>query len=283
MARATQTHAVETRTDRAVLAEHAGFGRVSLASVLAGTLVAYGAFAVLLAITAAVAKSMGLETDLTTNEWRGLGAVGGAVVAAVLLVCYLFGGYVAGRMARRAGATNGLMVFVLGVVVAAGVAGLVNVFTDGDEIVGNLRNVGVPTSADEWRDIGTVAGIGSLVAMLLGSVVGGALGERWHAKLLARAADPTVGPEAEARAAAEHHRRELRRAEERARESRLAPVDTEPGLTAISDAGDTASVDGRFERAPLAYPTPSASATTVDDDEAAVDPPHGRRRHRIRS
>ncbi len=240
MARATRAHAVETRSDRAVLAQHAGLGRVSLASVLAGTLVAYGAFAVLLAITAAVAEAVGFETDLSTNEWRTLGAAGGAVVAVVLLLCYLFGGYVAGRMARRAGATNGLMVFVFGVVVVAGVAGLVNVFTDGDEILRNLRNVGVPTSSAEWSDLGTVAGIGSLVAMLAGSTVGGALGERWHTKLLALAADPSVGPEADARAAAEHHRRELRRAEERARESRLEPVDTEPRM--VPPLADDATV-----------------------------------------
>lgn len=236
MARATRAHAVETRGDRAALAQHAGWGRISLASVLAGTLVAYGAFAVLLAITAAVAESIGIDTDLSTNDWRSLGAVGGAVVAAVLLACYLFGGYVAGRMARRAGATNGLLVFVLGVLVAAGVTALVNVFTDGDAILQNLRNVGVPTSGEEWRDIGTVAGLGSLLAMIVGAVVGGILGERWHAKLLARAADPSVGPEARARAEAEHHRSQAQKAEERARESRLG--DTTTTTTTTDDDRD---------------------------------------------
>ncbi|MGQ0521663.1 MAG: hypothetical protein ACT4PX_11005, partial [Actinomycetota bacterium] len=208
MARA-RAHAVETRGDRVTLAQHAGMGRVSLASVLAGVLVAYGAFAVLVAVAAAVARSAGLGADLATDEWRDLGVAGGGVVAGVLLLCYLYGGYVAGRMARRAGATNGSMVFALGLLVAAGVTGLVNVFTDGEDILRNLRNVGIPTSGEEWKDVGTVAGAGSLLAMLLGSVAGGALGERWHTKLLARAADPTIGPEAEARAEAERHRREL--------------------------------------------------------------------------
>lgn len=238
MGTTTRAQGVETRGDRVALAHHAGMGRLSLVSVLAGTLVAYGAFAVLLAVTAAVAESIGLDTDLTTNEWRDLGAAGGAVVAAVLLVCYLFGGYVAGRMARRAGATNGVAVFVLGLLVAVGVTGLVNVFTDGDDILRNLRNVGVPTSGEEWRDIGTVAGIGSLLAMLVGAAVGGVLGERWHAKLLARAADPSLGPEAEARAEADHHRRQLRDAEERARESRIdpnQPVHTDPPASKSSE------------------------------------------------
>lgn len=278
MARAARAHAVETRGDRAVLAQHAGLGRISLASVLAGTLVAYGAFAVLLAVTAAVADSVGLDTDLSTNEWRRLGTAGGAVVAGVLLLCYLFGGYVAGRMARRAGATNGLMVFVLGLVMAAGAAGLVNVFTDGDEIIRNLRNVGVPTSGDEWGDLGTVAGIGSLLAMLVGSVLGGTLGERWHAKLLVLAADPSVGPEAEARAAADHHRRELRRAEERARESRLETIDTEP-RTAPSVAGSHPHGDEVVDPAEL-----GRGEATAPEEEPAPAAATSRRRHpRVRS
>ena len=201
--------APETRGDRAALAHEAGMGRISLVSVLAGTLVAYGAFAVLLALTAAVADAVGFDTELAGTDWRELGTAGGVVVAVVLLLCYLFGGYVAGRMARRAGVTNGFAVFVLSLVVAIGVTGLVNLFTDGDEILSDLRAIGVPTSSREWGDVGTVAGIGSLLAMLLGAVLGGGLGERWHGKLLARALDPSVGPEAEARAAAERARAEL--------------------------------------------------------------------------
>jgi hypothetical protein len=188
-----RTDTVESRHDRAVLAQDAGLGKVSFVSVLAGTLVAYGAFAVLLAIAAAVARSIGFDTDLSDNEWRRLGAAGGAVVAVVLFVAYWFGGYVAGRMSRRAGLTNGFLVFALGVVLAVGVAGLVNLFTDGENITRELRGVGVPTTWDEWRDIGTVAGIGSLLGMLLGALAGGAAGERWHGKLLSRAMDPTVG------------------------------------------------------------------------------------------
>src|SRR5688572_23356323 len=129
-----RTDTVESRHDRAVLAQDAGLGKVSFASVLAGTLVAYGAFAVLLAVASAVAKAVGVDTDFSDNEWRRLGAVGGGVVAVVLFLSYWYGGYVAGRMSRRAGTTNGFLVFILGIVLALGVAGAVNLFTDGDEI-----------------------------------------------------------------------------------------------------------------------------------------------------
>jgi hypothetical protein len=184
---------IETRRDRAVLAQDAGLPKVSFLSVLAGTLVAYGAFAVLVAISAAVARAAGFEANLSGDEWRRLGVGGGAAVAVVLFLSYLFGGYVAGRMARRAGALNGFLVFVLGVVLAVGVAGMVELFTDGDDILNELRGVGIPTTTDEWRNIGTVAGIGSLLGILLGSLLGGGMGERWHGKLLTRAMDPTVG------------------------------------------------------------------------------------------
>jgi hypothetical protein len=184
---------VETRSDRTALAADAGFGRISLGSVLAGTLVAYGAFAVLLALAAAVVKAVGVNTNLSTNQWRQLGIGGGVVVAVVLFVSYLYGGYVAGRMARRSGAMNGLLVFFLGVVLAVAVAALARLFNADDAVAHNLRNVGVPTTRNEWADIGTVAGIGSLAAMFVGSLVGGVMGERWHGKLLARAWDPEVG------------------------------------------------------------------------------------------
>ena len=39
----------------------------------------------------------------------------------------------------------------------------------------------------------------SLAAILLGSLLGGVLGERWHTKLARRVADPEIGPAADAR------------------------------------------------------------------------------------
>jgi len=184
---------VETRGDRTALAADAGFGRISLGSVLAGTLVAYGAFAVLVAIVAAVVKAVGFNTNLSTNQWRQYGVGGGIALCVVLFCAYLYGGYVAGRMARRSGAMNGLLVFVLGLVLAVGVAALARWMNADGAVLRNLRNVGVPTTRSEWSDIGTVAGIGSLLVMLVGSILGGTLGERWHGTLLARAWDPAVG------------------------------------------------------------------------------------------
>jgi hypothetical protein len=113
----------------------------------------------------------------------------------VLLLAYLFGGYVAGRMARRAGLLHGVGVFVLALVLVALVAVITATQTDTSVIRGNLRSLGIPTTGAEWGDIGTLAGIGSLAAMLVGAVLGGLLGERWHTKLTRRAASPDYGPD----------------------------------------------------------------------------------------
>jgi hypothetical protein len=115
---------IETGRDRAALTRQAGIGKLSLISVLAGVLVAYGAFAVLAALAAAAAAALGLNTDLSANNWAELG-VGSAIVAAVvLLLAYLFGGYVAGRMARRAGLIHGLALFILALVIVALIAAI---------------------------------------------------------------------------------------------------------------------------------------------------------------
>jgi hypothetical protein len=110
-------------------------------------------------------------------------------------VAYLFGGYVAGRMARRAGLLHGLGVFILALVIVALIAAIAATQTDTSAIRANLRSLGIPTTGAEWGEVGTLAGIGSLAAMLVGAVLGGMLGERWHTKLTRRAASPKYGPD----------------------------------------------------------------------------------------
>jgi MFS family permease len=172
----------ESPRDHKRLARQAGLGRLSFISVLAGVLVAYGAFALLAALVGAVAAAIGLTTDLAGNDWATLGVGSAIAVAILLLVAYLFGGYVAGRMARRAGLVNGLAVFVLAVVLVAVVAAIAASQADADTVQANLRSLGIPTTGTEWGKAGTVAGIGSLAAMLVG---------RWLAGCSANAGTPS--------------------------------------------------------------------------------------------
>lgn len=227
----------ETARERRELARDAGFGGFSVTSVLAGVLVAYGAFAILAGLAAAALDAFGDDTDLTTN-WETLGTTGGIIVAGLLFLAYLFGGYVAGRMARRNGVAHGAGVLLLGIVVVAAVAALARSSADPDAIASNLRSLGIPTTADEWGQAGTVAGIASLIAVVLGSLLGGALGERWHARLFARAVDPNVGAQAAAARQAEQARTEanlaLARSEGRVRAHELER-DRDRGRTAAQE------------------------------------------------
>jgi hypothetical protein len=151
--------------------------------VLAGVLVAYGAFAVLAALVGAVAVAIGVDAELPTNDWAALGMGSAVTVTVVAFVAYLFGGYVAGRMARRAGLVNGLAVFALAVLLVVVVGAIAASQTDTEAIQANLRSLGLPITGTEWARIGTVAGIGTLVGMLVGAGIGGVVGERWHSEL----------------------------------------------------------------------------------------------------
>jgi len=231
---------VETRGDRKELVADAGYRQLSLTSVFAGVFAAYGAFVVLTGLAAGVLNATDAGIDVSA-PWRDLGTAGGIVVAGLLLAAYLFGGYVAGRMARRAGVLHGACAFVLGVAVAAGAAALAR-WLGGPEVAsGNLRELGVPTTLEEWRDIATVAGVASLAAMLVGALAGAVLGERWHSKLLARALDPQIGAEAEARRAAE--RREAEAEDLRGSAFRRVRATT-PGRTRRVDGeAETVAID----------------------------------------
>jgi hypothetical protein len=224
--------AVEQRRDRLALVRDAGWGKVSGFSVAAGVLAAYGAFAIVAGIVAAVLHAIGIDSEkISDNDWRNLGTGAAVVVAVVFLAAYLFGGYVAGRMARRAGVLHGFLVFVFGVLVLVAVAAIAHAQDGTDALLDRLDSLGIPTSGDEWAEIGSVAGIAALLAMLVGSLLGGSRGERWHQRLAARALDPGVGPEADL----DNSRRRLERKRRRAERKGVLM----PSRTGTDDGDDT--------------------------------------------
>ncbi len=192
----------QDKKEHLAITREAGISRVSLVSVIAGLVSAYGAFAIVAAIVGASLSKAHVSTNFRTNDWTGSGAVAGLASAVALLVAYLFGGYVAGRMARRAGMLHGFLVFLTSLIVAAVAGGVVAALTDNKDIRSNLRSIGVPTSTDQLKGVAIASAGASLAAILIGAVAGGALGERWHTKLARRAADPAIGPAAESRALA---------------------------------------------------------------------------------
>lgn len=231
-----------TGRDHLAVTREAGLGRLSMVSVLAGVTCAYGAFAVVAGIVGSVASAVDAETDFRSDDWTGSGAVASVISAVVLLVAYLFGGYVAGRMARRSAVLHGASVFIASMVVGGVVGGVIGVISDSDDLRQNLRSIGVPTSVDQISDVGIVGLIVSAAAILIGSVVGAIAGERWHTKLARRAADPTIGPAADARRLAD---REVGLRSERIDHDELVrrDVDAGRGDTVAPPDPDSVSVD----------------------------------------
>ncbi len=194
----TRTH---PRRQHDEIVSEAGFGRVSPISILAGVVTAYGTFAIVASIVGAILSAIDVNTEFRSNDWTGSGAVAALATAVTLLISYLFGGYVAGRMGRRAAVLHGVGVFVVSLVAAVIVSVVVAGIADDDTLRSNLRSIGIPTSTDQVTGVAVAAVIVSVAAMLVGSVAGAMLGEHWHTELARRAVDPDVGP------AADHRRR----------------------------------------------------------------------------
>jgi hypothetical protein len=185
------TTAVEKPKTRSDLAQLAGKGPFSFIAILAGVLVGYATFALLLGGTAAILRGNGSRLDLSEN-WSDLSATGGLLLGGLLFASYLLASYIAGRMAWRRGAMHGVLV-VVGSILVVGLAGLLlRALTQPGDVEGitdALKSFGVPTTLDEWGNVGPVVWVASLGGMLLGSVVGGMLGERWFTRVSRGAID----------------------------------------------------------------------------------------------
>ena len=109
------------------------------------------------------------DTDLMSQEWRNLDAPDAAILSAALFLAWLFGGYVAGRMARRAGLSHGFYTWALGAVLLVGAVAGLDQMTQSDALPTALRTLGVPTVFDEWRDLPALVGLAWALTALGGA------------------------------------------------------------------------------------------------------------------
>jgi hypothetical protein len=163
------------------MATEAGYAKFSLGAVLAGCIVAAGTFGLLLAVAGGVLAAFGMDTNtMNPADWRQLGIGGGIAACLGMLVAYLFGGYVAGRMARRRGALHGFGVFLVNTLAAAALVGIAGWQMGSGPVLDAMRRNGIPTGWAAWNDVAPWVAGGALIAMLVGAVAGGRSGERWH-------------------------------------------------------------------------------------------------------
>ena len=172
----------------AVAAQHNRFGGIKWGSAFFGWLSANGLAVILIALFSAAGVAFGLAENVDTadeaaEQVETLGIGGGIAVLVVLFLAYLAGGYVAGRMSRFDGARQGVAVWLIGLIVVLALA-IAGYFLGSEYNV--LQQLNLPRiPIDEGT--ATMAGIITLVAILLvtllGAVLGGKVGERYHRKV----------------------------------------------------------------------------------------------------
>ncbi len=126
--------------------------------------------------------------DLAGVSRLGPAAITGLVILAVLIfLTYLFGGYVAGRLARFDGGRNGALtvLFTAVVVVLLVVVGGFLPGPAGDVVRDFIQGTVMPAlgGVAESGAVGLAVLAGAVIVALLGGVVGGRLGSRYHSRI----------------------------------------------------------------------------------------------------
>lgn len=175
-----------------VNAEKEQFGGIKVGSAFFGWLTATGTAVLLTALVAAAGSAVGLATGTdvdkatsqATSDPTTVGLVGGIVLLVVLFLAYYCGGYVAGRMARFNGAKQGFAVWVWALLIAIIVAVLGAVAGSKFNVLANLNSFPrIPVGEGDLSTAGIIAAVGVAVTSLLGAIVGGLAGMRFHRRV----------------------------------------------------------------------------------------------------
>jgi hypothetical protein len=172
----------------AVDAQHARFGGIKWGAAFFGWLSANGLAVLLVALLSAAGVAIGLtqgvpSTGEATAQAGTIGVVGGIVLLVVLFLAYLAGGYVAGRMSRFDGVRQGIAVWVIGLLVVVLLAVLGYVFGSQYNVLQQLNLPRIPIDEGTATTGGIIALASILVATLVGAILGGKLGTRYHRKV----------------------------------------------------------------------------------------------------
>jgi len=160
------------------------FGGFNWGAAFFGWLVAIGMGVILTAIVAAAGAAIGLtDANTASNNAGTIGIVGGALLIAASFIAYYCGGYVAGRMSRFDGGRQGFGVWVIGLVITLLVAPAGATVGDQYNVFHKLNLPRIPLNASDITTGGLIALGAILVATLIGSFLGGKLGQRYHRRV----------------------------------------------------------------------------------------------------
>ncbi|MCK6081735.1 hypothetical protein KZX37_14045 [Microbacterium sp. EYE_5] len=168
------------------------FGGFKFGSAFFGWLTATGTVVLLTALVAAIGGAIGLSTgtdpgqaaEAATENSGTAGIVGAVVIGLVLLVGYFAGGYVAGRMARFSGVKQGIAVWLWAIVIAVVVAIVTALAGSQWDLLGNLDSFPrIPVTPEAATLTGILAAVGAALVALVGAVLGGVAGMRFHRRV----------------------------------------------------------------------------------------------------
>lgn len=168
------------------------FGGMRFWSAFFGWLAATGTAVILTALVAAAGAAVGVAAngspskaaDAAGADANTVGVVGIIALVVVLFVSYFCGGYVAGRMARFDGLKQGFAVWLWAVIVAVIVAIVTAIAGAQYNILGNLNSFPrIPLDEGNLTVAGIVTVIAVAVVSLIGALLGGFAGMRYHRKV----------------------------------------------------------------------------------------------------
>jgi hypothetical protein len=172
----------------AVAAQRDRFGGIKWGAAFFGWLSANGLAVILVALLSAGGVALGLAQGLNTTDEAAeqvetLGIGGAIAVLVVLFLAYLAGGYVAGRMARFDGARQGFATWLIGLIVVLVLAAAGVILGAQYNVLQQLNLPRIPIEEGTATTAGVITLVAILLVTLLGAVLGGKLGERYHRRV----------------------------------------------------------------------------------------------------
>lgn len=169
-----------------VARQREAFGGMKLGAAFFGFLAAAGMAVLLtaLAVAAGAAVGVGVDTEVDSDDVATIGLWGAVVVGVLVFAAYYCGGYVAGRMARFDGAKQGVAVWLWALVVAVVVA-VLTAFAGSEYNLFAQVNLfpRIPVDEGDLTTAGLVAAVAAAALSLVGAVLGGLVGVRFHRKV----------------------------------------------------------------------------------------------------
>jgi hypothetical protein len=172
----------------AVAAQHDRFGGIKWGAAFFGWLSANGLAVILVALLSAAGLALGLARGVNTadeavDQANQIGVGGGIAILVVLFLAYLAGGYVAGRMARFDGVRQGLAVWLIGLIMVLLLAAAGAILGAQYNVLQQLNLPRIPIEEGTATTAGIITLVAILLVTLLGAVLGGKLGDRFHRRV----------------------------------------------------------------------------------------------------